>query len=199
MQNRLFDIIMPFITEINNWKIPISLLCILFLLYGLIIPMVRGASFVEAIRYALPIYKKGVIVLILTIIGVTFSDFLNENILKPLFKRMRPCNVLQDIHMLASCTNSFSLPSAHAVNIFTTATMISYEYRRIAPYLFFFAFAISYSRVYVGVHYPFDVILGAVVGIICGAIILLLKERIISRIWKRWPKRPQKNEIWKTI
>ena len=176
MQNRYFDIIMPFITELKNWKIPIGIFCIIFFIYGLIIPLVRGVSFLEAIKCALPIYKKGVIVVVLTIIAVAFTDFLNDDVLKPLFKRIRPCNVLQDIHLLVPCNSSLSLPSSHAVNIFTVATMIGYEYRRIAPYVFFIAFAVCYSRVYIGVHYPFDVISGAIVGIMCGAIIPVLKE-----------------------
>jgi len=157
-------------------------------------PMIRGASFLEAIRCALPIYKKGVTVAVLTIIAVAFSDFLNDDVLKPFFKRIRPCNVLQDIHLLAPCNSSLSFPSSHAVNIFTVATIISYEYRRIALYLFFIAFAVSYSRVYLGVHYPFDVISGAVVGIMCGAIIPVLKDRHISRLWRRRAKRYEEKE-----
>jgi undecaprenyl-diphosphatase len=156
--------------------------------------MIRGVSFLEAIRYALLIYKKGVIIIVLTIIAVALSDFLNDDILKPLFKRIRPCNVLQDIHLLVPCNSSFSLPSSHAVNIFTMATMIGYGYRRIAPYVFFIAFAVSYSRIYTGVHYPFDVISGAVIGIMCGTIISGLKDVAISRIWRRRAKRSESNE-----
>ena len=65
--------------------------------------------------------------------------------------------------------HGYSLPSGHAATAFAGAVALSYLWRRAAPLFFLLAAAIAYSRVYVGVHYPGDVLLGAAIGAAVGA------------------------------
>jgi len=58
------------------------------------------------------------------------------------------------------------MPSSHAANFFTTATIFAYYYRRYQLVYWFLASLVAYSRVAVGRHYPFDIIVGAISGVI---------------------------------
>ncbi|MEW6409147.1 MAG: phosphatase PAP2 family protein, partial [Nitrospirota bacterium] len=149
IQNTLFDIIMPYITEKKNmlpYLIAIAALLVL-----------RGG-------------KRGREAVVLLLLAVIISDQLS-NLLKGIFQRVRPCSALDGVRLLAGCGSSFSLPSNHATNAFSMAIVGSLIYNRFTPLLMFFAFAVAFSRIYVGVHYPFDVALGALVGIFVGYVI----------------------------
>jgi undecaprenyl-diphosphatase len=67
-----------------------------------------------------------------------------------------------------------SFPSGHATIAFACATVLSYFRPRLAPAFFLLAIAIGFSRVYVGVHYPLDVLGGAVLGCVLGALLIAL-------------------------
>ncbi len=112
--------------------------------------------------------------LIVVIIVVLMSDFVADT-LKHLIQRVRPCNALPDVQILVGCTKSFSFPSGHAANSFAAAVYLSYIYRRYAPIFFFLSIIIAYSRIYVGVHYPLDVVGGALVGS-AGAILVIAAD-----------------------
>ncbi|MBI3398710.1 MAG: phosphatase PAP2 family protein [Deltaproteobacteria bacterium] len=119
--------------------------------------------------------------LIIVVLAVFASDFATD-ILKNFVQRVRPCNVLPDIRILAGCTKSFSFPSGHATNIFAAAVYLSYIYRRYVPIffaLFIMATLVAYSRVYVGVHYPLDVAGGALVGSIGALLVIEIDKRLI--------------------
>ncbi len=142
LSNSITDKVMPFITERNNW----------FIFYGLIwlyLFIKGGARGRTAAMLILPL--------------ILISDQ-SANLIKPFFQRIRPCNVLQDVHMLINCSDSFAFPSNHAVNNFAAATLFSHFYPGMKYFLFTGAFIVSLSRVMCGVHYPFDIIAGALYG-----------------------------------
>ncbi|MFQ6003136.1 MAG: phosphatase PAP2 family protein [Candidatus Zixiibacteriota bacterium] len=153
LQNGLFDFLMPILTNLDYWRIPLGLLVVLLLVFG---------------------KKRGRIAVVLLIFGIALSDQFCNNVLKPLIQRIRPCHVLEDVHLLVNCTNSYSFPSSHAMNIFTGCILLSSSYRKIKTLLLIMAILVSYSRIYVGVHYPLDVLAGAILGIFCALVVITL-------------------------
>jgi len=110
---------------------------------------------------------RGLALVLATAISVSISDFLGAT-LKELIARDRPCHVLSHVKDIANCSNSFSFPSNHAINSFTFATIITRAYKNLAFILYISALLIGYSRVYLGVHYPADVLSGALCGVLIG-------------------------------
>lgn len=159
-QNAVLDFLMPILTNLDYWRVPIALLAIALLIFG---------------------KKKGRVALLLLILGITLSDQVCNNLLKPLVGRVRPCHVLENVHLLINCTDSFSFPSSHATNIFTGMIVFSFVYPKLRIGLLIIAALVAYSRVYVGVHYPFDVVAGTALGIACATTIVVI-YKVVSRI-----------------
>jgi len=153
LQNGIFDFLMPILTNLDYWRIPLGMMVVLLLIFG---------------------KKRGRIAVLLLVVGIALSDQLCNNVLKPLIQRIRPCNVLEEIHLLVNCTRAYSFPSSHAMNIFTGCILFSYSYPKSKVILLIIAVLVSYSRIYVGVHYPFDVLAGVILGIFCAFIIITL-------------------------
>ncbi|MEO6720173.1 MAG: phosphatase PAP2 family protein [Ferruginibacter sp.] len=112
------------------------------------------------------------------IVTVTLTDQVSSHLIKPFVNRARPCyDVLlaDQIRLLMGyCSSSRGFPSSHATNHFGIAIFI---YRTMKPYFgkwcylfFLWAASISYGQLYIGVHYPSDVIVGALLGTVIGYI-----------------------------
>jgi len=121
--------------------------------------------------------KKALFVLALGIAGIIISNY-SVGLLKLLFARPRPCTALENIRLLVACPGSFSMPSGHAATSFAVASIMVHFIRSAAIPAFILALLVAFSRVYVGVHYPFDVTAGAVWGGIITGLILALHSRI---------------------
>jgi len=167
------DFLFPFITEIRNFYIPYAIILMALLLFG---------------------KKKGIITVLLLILTVTVSDQLSSSLLKPFFDRIRPCSDLTDVRLLVGCGGGKSFPSSHATNSFAIAFLISGFYRKAAPYIFIYAALVAYSRVYVGVHYPSDILFGAILGSAVGLLMLFAYKRTMSVIKKK-PAFGRKTEL----
>jgi undecaprenyl-diphosphatase len=153
LANPLFDIIMPFITAQQSWYA-----VWLFLLIYL--PWKGG--------------KKGRWAILLILLSFAAADASAYRIFKPWIQRIRPCNVIENVHLLVGNKTSWSMPSNHAANFFAVATVLSWFYRKYRGYFYFLAALVAYSRVAVGVHYPFDVMAGALLGYTVAKIWLCL-------------------------
>ncbi len=120
---------------------------------------------------------------------IIFTDQFGHKLLKEIFQRIRPCNVLSDVLTPDGCRGSFSFPSNHALNNFAAATFL---WRLFPKYLWAFfitAFLVSISRIYLGLHYPSDILAGAIIGAAFGYSFSLAALKIDEYIKQRVSKK----------
>jgi undecaprenyl-diphosphatase len=146
LQNPFFDLLMPVLSTKRYLLLPAALAILMGVVWG-----GRRMWFLVTVG----------------VVAVALSD-LGTNLLKAGFARTRPCHVIPDVHLLAGCTQSFSLPSNHASNMFAVATVAWRGLPRWRWVLLVLAGGVAYSRVYLGVHYPADVAVGALWGATIG-------------------------------
>jgi undecaprenyl-diphosphatase len=165
--------LLPFITDVKNWYIAYIILFFICVIKG------ERIGRIAAI---------GMILLIIT------TDQLSSFFLKNLFARIRPCNILQNVNILVTCTNSYSFPSSHAVNNFGAAIFFTMIFPKIKWPLFIVAFLIAFSRPYVGVHYPSDVFGGGLIGMGFGYVYALIVLKIDNHFKEKTTKITEKYE-----
>ncbi|UGU17148.1 phosphatase PAP2 family protein [Sinomicrobium kalidii] len=130
-------------------------------------------------------WKPTILILATVALMIAFTDQL-ANTFKYGFERLRPCHnpLLIDKMRIVKCGGKFGYFSAHAASTFAVATLFSLLFRKYYRFLplilLVWALIVSYSRIYLGVHFPLDVITGIVFGLLGGWLffrILLLVSR----------------------
>ena len=172
LSNQIFDLFFTTITNEHLWAIPV--------LIGLLALIVRGG-------------KRGKIAAVLVLIAASATDATVVEIIKPAIGRLRPSHALEDtINLLVPRGGRYGFVSAHAANIFAGTTVLSYFYTQWKKPLLFLAFSVALSRVYVGVHYPGDVLFGGLFGygmawlVITLWVLLKMRELKRGRTWVRY-------------
>ncbi len=133
--------------------------------------------------------KRDRMIAVFAIAVILLTDETSQ-LLKDLFQRTRPFHPLRDTTRLVS----FSFPSNHASNMFALATVLSYNYPRAGFICFSAAALVGYSRVYVGSHYPFDVLAGALWGVFVGLLSAAVIQRLMRIIQVRLTNRSRDNK-----
>jgi undecaprenyl-diphosphatase len=163
-QNRLFDMIMPLLSDFDLWRWPVLALALVTVLLGN--------------RYAR-------ITVLLAVVTVVLSDQISSSVLKPLIGRLRPSHALEGVRLLAGRGGRLAFPSSHAANITAAWSILALRHRRWSLFLAVIPLGVSYSRVYLGVHYPLDVLGGAFLGWLLALTVASLERMISRRIRQR--------------
>lgn len=166
LHNEFFDVVMYWITLKYTW----------FPFYGLLVIFLIWKYRLEGFYMVLAI---GLV--------VALSDQFTSSFMKPYFVRLRPCyepDLEETIHIVAGCGGKYGFASSHAANAFGFAAIVwlllRNTYRHLG-WLFVWAAVVSYSRIYMGVHYPVDIIIGGLCGFLFGWLIFWLYQLIISK------------------
>lgn len=126
----------------------------------------------------------------LYVVSALLTLFLTElfvsAVLKPVIARPRPCSTLPDVRLVGGCTKSFSMPSGHGANAFGQALLLGLTYPPTLPLALPVAGLVALSRVSDGKHYPSDVALGGIVGVLVAlgvrrGLLFLWRRRFLSR------------------
>lgn len=159
----LFDAIMPVISDVAIWAIPLGIAWVVFFIFT---------------------DRRGRTIALCCFLVMAATDQLSSHVIKPFVQRPRPCNVVPETRLykdghwvvtdkfaLTTYVDSYSFPSSHAANLAGQAMYWSYFYPQISPLLVAAAVLVGFSRVYLGMHWPFDVLFGYLLGLIVALLV----------------------------
>ena len=169
MASPLFDAVMLFMRDAKSW-IPLYLLIV----------------FLAVRKYKL----NGLLFIVTAVLVVVATDRFSAGFMKPFFERLRPCHnpdflAAGYIRNLLNCGGEFGFISSHATNHFGLAVVFTWFFKQLYSYkytnwvFYLWAGIISFAQVYVGKHYPADVIVGAFFGILIGFLVLKIYIRFL--------------------
>jgi membrane-associated phospholipid phosphatase len=167
--NSFFDWLMPILSGANGvmrWFVPLAVAFV-------IVALIFGGT--RARLCALMIF-----------LVIAIGDPLIVNTVKHAVARPRPCITLPDVVERLGCTDTGSFPSAHAANWFAMTMAFFIFYRKSIWFMLPMALAVSFSRVYNGVHYPSDVLAGAILGAGYAAAFAVMLEIAWQFAGKNW-------------
>ena len=127
--------------------------------------------------------KSGIAVLVSY--GLVFLT--GQLILKDLIARPRPCHIDEAIELIVKKPSSFSCPSTHSAWAFAAATAIFIHHKKAGIGLYVLAAIIGFSRLYLFVHFPTDVLFGAALGALCG----FASVKLVNFVWKKVTKQAE--------
>ena len=168
-ENGLFDLVMPILRNKYVW-IPLYVFLIAF--------------------FIINFGKRAVVYVLFIIATAGIADYTSSSIVKPAVERERPCKnvkLFRFTDTLVDCGSGYSFTSSHATNhmavavfiILTTASL----WKRHRWWFFLWALMISYEQVYVGVHYPLDVLAGSLLGALVAGIVYSLYIKLFPNMY----------------
>ncbi|MGE5519828.1 MAG: phosphatase PAP2 family protein [Candidatus Dadabacteria bacterium] len=167
-RNHLFDIVFPYLRDSIFWA-PFYLFIFLFVIVNF--------------KNVAPWWILGFLC------TIALTDMTGTFLIKQNIQRLRPCQdpaFMMHVHLvLKQCSGSYSFISNHAANHFGMAAFIALTLRKTVGseinLVFLWAILIAFAQVYVGVHYPFDVLAGAILGICFGSITATIFNKVVHR------------------
>lgn len=153
--NIVFDKLMPWLRTSNNW-----------------VPFYAAFLIYLFVKWGAKAWKWVIIVAL----NVTLTDQISSSFFKPFFHRLRPCAdpaIMYKSRLLVEhCSGGFSFTSSHAANHFGLAMLVFMTlqplFKKYTFLFFIWAALIGYAQIYVGVHYPLDVLVGSCIGLLVG-------------------------------
>ena len=178
--NPVFDVLMPALS-LHGYLLVIPFVLAMFL-SGAKQENDRGKTYLSA---ALRTF-------LIACCAVYLAGFV-EDWMKDAVARVRPCRAIEGIRMIFPCPKSYSMPSGHAITSFAFAMPLFFLTRqyiiaiwRLYPLVL--AALIAFSRVYLGGHYPTDVLMGAILGALIGLVLSVLYQLIVTEEIIKWKK-----------
>ncbi len=172
MANGFFDVLMPALT-LRGYLVIIPYLLVMFL-RGATQQNDEGKSFIAVAIWTF----------LIACAAVYLAEWV-EDWMKNYVARPRPCLVIEGIRLILPCPRTYSMPSGHALSSFAFALPLWYLTRRFMEtwwriFPLVLAGLIAFSRIYLGVHYPADVLVGALLGAAIGLALSLSYEAIVT-------------------
>ena len=168
LTNAFFDWLMPILRNPYTWA-PLYLFIVIFCIKNY--------------------RKKGVLIVLFILITFGIADGLSSSVIKKSVQRIRPCNDVEfkeEVAVRVRCGGGYSFTSSHATNHFAISmVLILIFYRRWKHILWLallWAALVSFAQVYVGVHYPLDILGGAILGTAIGCLTGLIFRAIVPDI-----------------
>ncbi len=129
----------------------------------------------------------GFVPFLFMILLIVIADQSSVHLFKEVFERLRPCHnpdIKDLVHTVnGRCGAKYGFVSSHATNTFAFATFTSFFFRHhtYSALIFFWAIVVSYSRIYLGVHFPGDIIGGAILGFLCAYVLFLIYKFVLKK------------------
>ena len=161
LENPFFDVLLPLMTHLFETQVGLYLVLPLSLFLWF---LASKKSFARQF--------------FLCAVSVGLADQVCYRILKPTFQRTRPHLTLENVELKTVAHSGYSFPSNHAANNFAFATVLSHFFPVAKGIWLSLAALVAFSRVYVGVHYPFDVLVGGILGWMIGLLVLRVDSSV---------------------